>query len=59
MHTFFPLQPKPQRGQLAKGNPKEAKTRDPIRDCLLEGKVGKAIFSSNPRKAPRPSNISF
>ena len=59
MHTFFPLQPEPQGGQLAEGNPKEAETGDPIGDRLLEGKVGKAIFSSNPRKAPRPSDISF
>ena len=59
IQTFFPPQPEPQGGQTTEGNLKEAEAGDPIGDRLLEGEVEKAIFSSNPRKAPGPGDISF
>jgi hypothetical protein len=59
IQTFFPLQPEPQGGQIDKRNSKEAETEDLIGDRLLEDKVEKAIFSSNPRKASGPRDISF
>jgi hypothetical protein len=59
IQTFFLLQPELQEEQTAEGNLKEAETGDLIRDRLLEGEVEKAIFSSNPRKASGPGDISF
>jgi hypothetical protein len=59
MQTFFPPQPEPEGGQENHKTSKEAEIGDPIRNRLSEGEVMKAIFGSNPRKAPGPDNLPF
>lgn len=59
LQTFFPPQPAPQGGQEADATAVEAEVTDPIGDRLLEEEVARAIFESNPRKAPGPDNLSF
>lgn len=59
LQTFFPPQPAPQGGQEVDETAIEAEVTDPIGSRLLEEEVERAIFSSNPRKAPGPDNLSF
>lgn len=57
LQTFFPPQPKPQLQGL--DEPPTASQNDPIAQLLTEQEIKRAIFSSNPRKAPGLDDIPF
>jgi ribonuclease HI/exonuclease III len=58
LQTFFPQQPEPQAIDN-EVEALEARPTDPIQQLLTDDEVERAIFNSNPRKAPGPDDIPF
>lgn len=57
LDTFFPAQPQPT--GILQDNYQPAPTADTIGEEIREEECERAIFSSNPRKAPGPDDMPF
>lgn len=56
LQTFFPPKPKPENGEL--NNNRESSPAEPFKK-ITEAEIRRAIFRSDPKKAPGPDEIPF
>jgi hypothetical protein len=57
--AFFPIQPEPETRPSNAATNVDDNGDDLIQSLISEEEVRKAIFSSNPRKAPGPDGLPF